>query len=148
MRRSKALVVATAANAAASQKRSCMFQQLYANSSSLMNYATRRCYSNNSTFTTGSTINFMNSANASSATTPTAHYDLICIGGGSGGLACAKQAAKEAARQNLQLKIAVIDDRKANPAHPVGLPWRWGLGGVRCASNCYVLLFLTHHLLL
>lgn len=69
------------------------------------------------------------------ATNKTTEYDLICIGGGSGGLACAKQAVKVAKNSP---KVAVVDDRKPNPTHPPGLPWRWGLGGT-CVNVGYVL---------
>lgn len=72
-------------------------------------------------------------------------YDLICIGGGSGGLAAAKRAVKEAKNP----KVAVIDDRTPNPAHPPGLPWRWGLGGtcvnVGYGKNIFNLIFYKVH---
>jgi len=46
-------------------------------------------------------------------------YDLIVIGGGSGGLAASKEAAKHGAS-----KVAVLDFVKPSPAGTA-----WGLGG-------------------
>jgi len=50
-------------------------------------------------------------------------YDLIVIGGGSGGLACAKAAAKHGA------KVALFDFVKPSPAGTT-----WGLGGMAWSS--------------
>ncbi len=47
------------------------------------------------------------------------HFDLLVIGGGSGGLSCARKAALE----NPSLKVALVD---AKPLHK-NIPW--GLGG-------------------
>jgi Pyruvate/2-oxoglutarate dehydrogenase complex, dihydrolipoamide dehydrogenase (E3) component, and related enzymes len=46
-------------------------------------------------------------------------YDLVVIGGGSGGLAASKEAVKQGAK-----KVAVLDFVKPSPAGSV-----WGLGG-------------------
>jgi thioredoxin reductase (NADPH) len=51
-------------------------------------------------------------------------YDLIVIGGGSGGLACAKEAAALGAR------VALLDYVKPSPAGS-----SWGLGGTWCACG-------------
>lgn len=48
-------------------------------------------------------------------------YDLVVIGGGSGGLACAKEAAALGAR------VALLDYVKPSPAGS-----SWGLGGTWC----------------
>jgi len=53
------------------------------------------------------------------------HYDLLVIGGGSGGLACSKQAAK------LGKKVAVCDFVKPSPAGTT-----WGLGGTCVNVGC------------
>jgi len=55
----------------------------------------------------------------------TAHYDLVVIGGGSGGLACSKAAAK------LGKKVAVCDFVKPSPAGTT-----WGLGGTCVNVGC------------
>jgi len=55
----------------------------------------------------------------------TAHYDLLVIGGGSGGLACSKAAAK------LGKKTAVCDFVKASEAGTT-----WGLGGTCVNVGC------------
>lgn len=52
-------------------------------------------------------------------------YDLIVIGGGSGGLACAKEAKK------LGAKVAVLDYVKPSPAGS-----KWGLGGTCVNVGC------------
>lgn len=52
-------------------------------------------------------------------------YDLIVIGGGSGGLACSKEAA------NLGLKVACLDFVKPSPRGAV-----WGLGGTCVNVGC------------
>ena len=52
-------------------------------------------------------------------------YDLFVIGGGSGGLACAKQAAKNGA------KVALADFVKPSP-----LGTKWGLGGTCVNVGC------------
>lgn len=52
-------------------------------------------------------------------------YDLIVIGGGSGGLACSKEAAK------LGAKVAVLDFVKPSPAGS-----KWGLGGTCVNVGC------------
>jgi thioredoxin reductase (NADPH) len=46
-------------------------------------------------------------------------YDLVVIGGGSGGLATSKEAVKQGAK-----KVAVLDFVKPSPAGT-----NWGLGG-------------------
>ena len=53
------------------------------------------------------------------------HYDLLVIGGGSGGLACSKAAAK------LGKKVAVCDFVKPSPAGTT-----WGLGGTCVNVGC------------
>ncbi|XP_050084512.1 thioredoxin reductase 1, mitochondrial-like [Anopheles aquasalis] len=52
-------------------------------------------------------------------------YDLVVIGGGSGGLACAKQAVQ------LGAKVAVLDFVKPSPQGT-----RWGLGGTCVNVGC------------
>jgi pyruvate/2-oxoglutarate dehydrogenase complex dihydrolipoamide dehydrogenase (E3) component len=52
-------------------------------------------------------------------------YDLVVIGGGSGGLACAKEAAQ------LGAKVAVLDFVKPTP-----LGTKWGLGGTCVNVGC------------
>lgn len=52
-------------------------------------------------------------------------YDLVVIGGGSGGLACAKEAAQFGA------KVAVLDYVKPTP-----LGTKWGLGGTCVNVGC------------
>ena len=52
-------------------------------------------------------------------------YDLVVIGGGSGGLACSKEAAK------LGAKVAVLDYVKPSPAGS-----KWGLGGTCVNVGC------------
>lgn len=52
-------------------------------------------------------------------------YDLVVIGGGSGGLACAKEAA------NLGAKVAVLDYVKPTP-----IGTKWGLGGTCVNVGC------------
>ncbi len=61
-------------------------------------------------------------SNASSLNVPK-HYDLIVIGGGSGGIACARQAAK------LNAKVALLDY-----VSPSNHGAKWGLGGC-CVSS-------------
>ena len=56
---------------------------------------------------------------------PEYDYDLIVIGGGSGGLACAKQASK------LGAKVAICDFVKPSP-----LGTKWGLGGTCVNVGC------------
>ncbi|KAL8578778.1 Thioredoxin reductase 2, mitochondrial [Nucella lapillus] len=53
------------------------------------------------------------------------HYDLVVIGGGSGGLACSKEAAQ------LGKKVAVLDFVK-----PSTQGTRWGLGGTCVNVGC------------
>lgn len=55
----------------------------------------------------------------------TYEYDLVVIGGGSGGLACAKEAAQ------LGAKVAVLDFVKPSP-----LGTKWGLGGTCVNVGC------------
>lgn len=65
-------------------------------------------------------------ASAAAATpTPTFDYDLVVIGGGSGGLACAKEAAA------LGAKVAVIDFVKPSPRGT-----KFGLGGTCINFGC------------
>lgn len=52
-------------------------------------------------------------------------YDLVVIGGGSGGLACAKEAAQYGA------KVAVLDFVKPSPQGT-----KWGLGGTCVNVGC------------
>lgn len=52
-------------------------------------------------------------------------YDLVVIGGGSGGLACAKEAVQFGA------KVAVLDFVKPSP-----LGTKWGLGGTCVNVGC------------
>ena len=52
-------------------------------------------------------------------------YDLVVIGGGSGGLAAAKEAAKHGA------KVACLDFVKPSPAGTT-----WGLGGTCVNVGC------------
>lgn len=52
-------------------------------------------------------------------------YDLVVIGGGSGGLACAKEAS------NLGAKVAVLDY-----VTPTPLGSKWGLGGTCVNVGC------------
>merc|ERR1719453_3071150 len=53
------------------------------------------------------------------------HYDMLVIGGGSGGLACSKKAA------SLGKKVAVCDFVKPSPAGST-----WGLGGTCVNVGC------------
>lgn len=52
-------------------------------------------------------------------------YDLVVIGGGSGGLACAKEA------KNLGAKVAVLDY-----VTPTPLGTKWGIGGTCVNVGC------------
>jgi thioredoxin reductase (NADPH) len=54
-------------------------------------------------------------------------YDLIVIGGGSGGLAC----AKEAMTVNPDLRVCLLDFVKPSPAGS-----KWGLGGTCVNVGC------------
>ena len=54
-------------------------------------------------------------------------YDLVVIGGGSGGLAC----AKEAKAVNSELRVALLDFVKPSPAGS-----KWGLGGTCVNVGC------------
>ncbi|XP_004628035.1 thioredoxin reductase 2, mitochondrial isoform X1 [Octodon degus] len=60
-------------------------------------------------------------------------YDLLVIGGGSGGLACAKEAAQ------LGRKVAVVDYVEPSPRGT-----RWGLGGT-CVNVGCIPKKLMHH---
>jgi thioredoxin/glutathione reductase (selenoprotein) len=60
-------------------------------------------------------------------------YDLVVIGGGSGGLACSKEA------QKLGAKVAVLDYVKPSPAGS-----KWGLGGT-CVNVGCIPKKLMHH---
>jgi thioredoxin reductase (NADPH) len=66
---------------------------------------------------------------------------LVAIGGGSGGLACAKRAHLELTKQNKKAKIAIVDYREhpnkvnTSPDRPQ-LNWKWGLGGVCTNVGC------------
>lgn len=53
------------------------------------------------------------------------NYDLVVIGGGSGGLACAKEAAR------LGQRVACLDFVK-----PSGMGSKWGLGGTCVNVGC------------
>lgn len=55
----------------------------------------------------------------------TGHYDLVVVGGGSGGLACAKEAV------HLGAKVAVLDYVTPSPRGSV-----WGLGGTCVNVGC------------
>ena len=59
------------------------------------------------------------------STTHTYDYDLLILGGGSGGLAASKEAAK------LGAKVAVLDYVKPSPAGS-----KWGLGGTCVNVGC------------
>ncbi len=61
----------------------------------------------------------------------TAHYDLIVIGGGSGGLACAKKASKLLGQSDAGPKVAVCDFVKPSPPGTT-----WGLGGTCVNVGC------------
>jgi len=61
-------------------------------------------------------------------------YDLIVIGGGSGGLACSKEAKRQGAQ-----KVAVLDYVKPSPAGS-----KWGLGGT-CVNVGCIPKKLMHH---
>jgi len=61
------------------------------------------------------------------------HFDLVVIGGGSGGLACAREAAR------LGAKVCVLDYVKASPHGSV-----WGLGGT-CVNVGCIPKKLMHH---
>jgi thioredoxin reductase (NADPH) len=54
-----------------------------------------------------------------------AHYDLVVIGGGSGGLACGKEAVQ------LGAKVAVLDYVTPSPRGTI-----WGLGGTCVNVGC------------
>ena len=58
-------------------------------------------------------------------------YDLVVIGGGSGGLACSKAAA------DLGAKVAVLDFVKPTP-----IGTTWGLGGMSTSFNLTCLVNL------
>ncbi|KAL0483093.1 thioredoxin reductase (NADPH) [Acrasis kona] len=68
-------------------------------------------------------------------------YDLVCIGGGSGGLAAAKRAHLELQSRDIQPKIAIVDYREhpnivnTSPDRPE-INWRWGLGGTCTNVGC------------
>lgn len=53
------------------------------------------------------------------------YYDLVVVGGGSGGLACAKEAAR------LGQRVACLDFVKPSPAGT-----KWGLGGTCVNVGC------------
>jgi thioredoxin reductase (NADPH) len=55
----------------------------------------------------------------------TGHYDLVVVGGGSGGLACAKESVQCGA------KVAVLDYVTPSPRGSV-----WGLGGTCVNVGC------------
>ena len=61
----------------------------------------------------------------------TAHYDLIVIGGGAGGLACAKKASKLLGQSDAGPKVAVCDFVKPSPPGTT-----WGLGGTCVNVGC------------
>ena len=54
------------------------------------------------------------------------HYDMVVIGGGSGGLACAREAAK------LGRSAVVIDAVTPSPRGTT-----WGLGGSVCITGSH-----------
>jgi pyruvate/2-oxoglutarate dehydrogenase complex dihydrolipoamide dehydrogenase (E3) component len=60
-------------------------------------------------------------------------YDLVIIGGGSGGLACAKEAVAQGA------KVAVLDYVQPSPRST-----KWGLGGT-CVNVGCIPKKLMHH---
>lgn len=69
-------------------------------------------------------INFFHSS-CSNLDGESFEYDLVVIGGGSGGLACAKEAAQ------LGAKVAVLDFVKPSPQGT-----KWGLGGTCVNVGC------------
>ncbi|KDR20063.1 thioredoxin reductase 2, mitochondrial-like isoform X1 [Zootermopsis nevadensis] len=80
-----------------------------------------RSYSRSSTFVCSDIIN----RPARYFSTRNAHYDLVVIGGGSGGLACGKEAVQ------LGAKVAVLDYVSPSPRGTV-----WGLGGTCVNVGC------------
>uniref|UniRef100_A0A4W4FSI3 thioredoxin-disulfide reductase (NADPH) n=1 Tax=Electrophorus electricus TaxID=8005 RepID=A0A4W4FSI3_ELEEL len=75
-------------------------------------------------------VRFLGARGASAAVTPssaagTHHYDLVVIGGGSGGLACSREAAQ------LGQKVAVLDH-----VQPSARGTAWGLGGTCVNVGC------------
>lgn len=70
-------------------------------------------------------ILYHRSVNAKATEAHNYDYDLVVIGGGSGGLAASKEAAK------LGKKVAVLDFVKPSPAGT-----QWGLGGTCVNVGC------------
>ncbi|XP_071848834.1 thioredoxin reductase 2, mitochondrial-like isoform X2 [Apostichopus japonicus] len=77
------------------------------------------------TLKTSEVANLWGWATQSNSQITSQSYDLVVIGGGSGGLACAKEAA------SLDKKVAVLDFVKPSPRGSV-----WGLGGTCVNVGC------------
>lgn len=58
-------------------------------------------------------------------------YDLLVIGGGSGGLACSKRAVIEAKKLGRNIKVGVLDFVTPSPRGT-----KWGLGGTCVNVGC------------
>ncbi|XP_025833808.1 thioredoxin reductase 1, mitochondrial isoform X2 [Agrilus planipennis] len=71
------------------------------------------------------TSRFVRESKEKMSEAPKPEYDLVVIGGGSGGLACAKEAS------NLGAKVAVLDY-----VTPTPLGTKWGLGGTCVNVGC------------
>lgn len=61
----------------------------------------------------------------------TNNYDLLVIGGGSGGLACSKRAVLEAKKRGKNIKVGVLDFVTPSPRGT-----KWGLGGTCVNVGC------------
>ncbi|KAK7871004.1 hypothetical protein R5R35_012198 [Gryllus longicercus] len=92
----------------------------------------RLCRSRTS-FMVKSTCQYSATAVEEKANEQSSKYDLVVIGGGSGGLACAKEAA------HLGAKVAVLDYVTPSPRGS-----KWGLGGT-CVNVGCIPKKLMHH---
>ncbi len=72
-------------------------------------------------------------------------YDLFVIGGGSGGLACSKQAASHGVKvhvfadgelENFELRCFVLQVAVADFVTPTPIGTTWGLGGTCVNVGC------------